>query len=321
MMKKAFIGVVASIAMLTLTGCQHQKKASISKETGTANVQNNSSRTFGSKSDNFWNSDKQDELDDFFDDWATGMDQEYEKYDGTGQIATAAGEQFPKDFNKMYLNGQKVSMGYEPTGKGNNDYNVVAIYNYDKGQAASHITYFFAFHDGKPIVLVDETTNGDQVRIKETANKDLIDGFNQIAAGQNPSTDDSDNSDNESNSNNTEDPKLIGTFIGLLKAGDWFKDNIKDGHMYYGSDCSSLKKLKGFDCITTGGAPDSYFWFKQDGDDVIVKYSDTSNGHSVSDGFYKTEHYTVERLKKDYYVNSAQKQEVDGYVAELKSLK
>ena len=100
-MKKAFIGVVASIAMLTLAGCQHQKKASVSKETGTAKVQNNStsdknnsSKTFGSKSDNLWNSNKQDELDDFFDDWATGMDQEYEKYDGTGQIETAAGEQF-----------------------------------------------------------------------------------------------------------------------------------------------------------------------------------------------------------------------------------
>lgn len=32
----------------------------------------------------------------------------------------------------------------------------------------------------------------------------------------------------------------------------------------------------------------------------------------------KTEHYTVSRLKQDYYVNSGQKQEVNRYVKALK---
>ena len=51
---------------------------------------------------------------------------------------------------------------------------------------------------------------------------------------------------------------------------------------------------------------------------IIVKYSDTD--HAVSDGVYKTERYTVDRLKSDYYVNSGQKAEVNGYVNKLKSL-
>lgn len=49
-----------------------------------------------------------------------------------------------------------------------------------------------------------------------------------------------------------------------------------------------------------------------------MKYSDPD--HVVSDGVYKTEHYTVDRLKSDYYVNSGQKAEVNGYVNKLKPL-
>ena len=201
---------------------------------------------------------------------------------------------------------------------------MVAIYNHDSDRAPleGHITYFFSFHDGKPIVLVDETTNGDKVMVKETANQDLINGFNSIANGQNASMPDKNNDDSNDNKtsdddSDSEDPKLIGVFVGLLKDGDWFKSNLKDDHMYF-SESAGHGKTAGYDCITTGGSPASYFWFKQDGDDITVKYSDPD--HVVSDGVYKTEHYTVDRLKSDYYVNSGQKAEVNGYVNKLKPL-
>lgn len=320
-MKKGLL-VIATLATLFLTGCQNnsQTKNNVSRKTGTGVVRTNKTnkeKKFGSSDESIWNSEKQDKLDDFFFDWADGMDQDYDEYDGSGQIKTAAGEEFPKDFDRVSMNGQKVSLAYEPDGKGNSDYNVVAIYNYDKGEAASHITYFFAFHDNQPIVLVDETTNGDTVQVKETANKDLINGFNAIAAGKDVNTSGNDDSNEENSA--SEDPKLIGVFVGLLKDGDWFKDNLEDGHMYFGKNAGT-GKTKGFYCITTGGTPDSYYWYKQDGDKIIVKYSDTSHGHAVSDGFYKTESYTVDRLKSDYYVNSGQKQEVNGYVNKLKPL-
>lgn len=140
-MKKIIEMIFVGTIMLTVAGCQNHKKSTIIKQTGVGKVQktNNSNddndkgnRTFGSNSntsDSTWNSEKQDTLDDFFDDWATTMNQEYEKYDGDGQITTAAGEKFPRDFNRVYVNGQKVSLSYEPSGKGNTDYNVVAIYN------------------------------------------------------------------------------------------------------------------------------------------------------------------------------------------------
>lgn len=331
-MKKRIIGfMLTGMAILALTGCQNNKKnSSVAKQNGVGQVKKtdhsntNNGGKFGhnaSASTALWDTNKQDKLDDFFDDWADSMNQEYDKYDGDGQITTAAGEKFPQDFDRVYINNQKVSIAYNPDGKGNADYNVVAIYNHDSDKAPleGHITYFFSFHDGKPIVLVDETTNGDEVMVKETANQDLINGFNAIAGGQTASMPDKDSDDSNSSADDSssEDPKLIGVFIGLLKDGDWFKDNLKDGTMYF-SDSAGHGKTNGYDCITTGGSPASYYWFKQEGNRVIVKYSDPD--HAVSDGVYKTERYTVDRLKSDYYVNSGQKAEVNGYVNKLKSL-
>lgn len=333
MKKKSLTAIFACMAVLALTGCQNNtKKSTVSKQSGVGQVRKNSNRKFGhngsSSSDSnqsLWDSTKQEKLDDFFDDWADTMKQEYDKYDGEGQIKTASGEEFPKDFDMVYLNDQKVSLAYETDGQGSADYNVVAIYNHDnnEGATAGHITYFFAFHDGQPIVLVDETTNGDKVMVKETANKDLINGFNAIAAGKNASMSDSDSDDDDSGdtaSAQTEDPKRIGVFVGLLKDGDWFKDGIKGGHMYFGTDWNEKGKMKGYDYITSNGDPTSYFWYKQVGSDVIIKYVDASDSDSVADAPVKTERYAVSRLENDYYVNSGQKAEVNGYVNKLKPI-
>lgn len=337
MKRKVLSILIAFLAVVSLVGCQNNKKASVNKTHGVGSVRTNntdsksnddsdSDTTNENSNGSLWNSDKQEKLDEFFDDWADTMDQNYEKYDGSGQIKTAAGEEFPKEFDRMAVNGQKVSMSYEPSGKGDSDYNVVAIYNYDKNEGASHITYFFAFHNDQPIVLVDETTNGDLVQAKETANKDLINGFNAIVAGKNATMTDSGETDSDSDedtndsNDDSEDPELIGVFIGLLKDGDWFKDNLKSGHMYFGEDWSEKGEMKGYDYITANGDPTSYFWFKQDGDDVTVKFVDPGKNQSVAEAPVKTEHYTVARLKSDYYVNSGQKQEVNGYVDKMKSI-
>lgn len=337
MKKKSLILIGTILGAFCLAGCQ-QNASKVTKQSGSGtlrtnksnlktntNNDSNSDSEDNNNSSSNWNSEKQDKLDDFFDDWSETMKQNYDKYDGSGQIETAAGEEFPKDFDKVYVNNQKVSMTYEPSGRGSSDYNVVAIYNYDK-DGASHITYFFAFHNGQPIVLVDETTNGDRVLAKETANKDLINGFNDIAAGKNATmtasgetSSDSSDTDTDTNASDTEDPKLIGTFVGLLESGDWFKENIKEGMMYFGTNWNH-GKMKGYDYITANGDPTSYFWFKQNGDTVTVKYVDASHSDSVAEAPIKTEHFTVEHLKSDYYVNSGQKQEVNSYVAKLKPI-
>lgn len=73
-------------------------------------------------------------------------------------------------------------MGWAPTGKGDYEYNVVAIYNYDGTEPPlpNRITYFFAFHNGKPVVLVDQSRDGDP-NCKPTSNQDVASNFERIA--------------------------------------------------------------------------------------------------------------------------------------------
>ncbi|WP_261976033.1 DUF4767 domain-containing protein [Lactiplantibacillus plantarum] len=69
-----------------------------------------------------------------------------------------------------------------PSGKGTHEYNVVAIYNHDGTgpPLPNHITYFFAFRNGSPIVLVDQSRDGTPT-LGETENVKLKEGFARIA--------------------------------------------------------------------------------------------------------------------------------------------
>lgn len=137
-----------------------------------------------SQSNGYWNNEKEAKFESFFADWSRGMDQDYTKYTG-GQLKTASGSEFPAMFDRFDVNDQPVSIGLSNNGEGNNDYNVVAMYNYNKPGAPGtmHITYFFAFHNGEPVVLVDQSTNGSRIKATVTENKKLSDGFAQIANG------------------------------------------------------------------------------------------------------------------------------------------
>lgn len=316
--------MLAAVAALTLTACHKQQAAPVKKSSGTAIVKQNKNkgrRHFGvNKShseETNWDDAKQNKLDNFFDEWAKTMQQSYNKYSGSGQIETAAGEKFPQDFDKVQVNGTKASLAYHPDGKGDADYNVVAIYNYDKGEGASHVTYFFAFHNNQPVVLVDETTNGDYVQVKETANQDLINGFNDIASGKNAHMNNSELSSTKSNASSsqnseTEDPKLIGVFIGLLNNGTGFKSSLRNGHEKYGTIQEAPKAVIGYHYITAWYTWESRVYYKQFGNKVIVKLPGPTYNK------FRTVVYPLARLKNDYYVNSGQKAEVNKYVSELK---
>lgn len=91
--------------------------------------------------------------------------------------------EYPSEFDQTTINGTHDSIGWAPSGKGPYAYNVVAIYNYDRpGNAATHITYAFAFHDGDPVALVDQSTNGTP-DWTPTKNTDVSGNFAKIAAG------------------------------------------------------------------------------------------------------------------------------------------
>lgn len=144
-------------------------------------------------SDKLWTSNQEADLSDYMKFFGDQMDQNsYEEYNGHTPLKVNSGVEYPNVFkDKTFkLNDKTINIGWNPdVTKGNSkyDYNVVAIYNYDKGTVEFHITYLFCFDkDGNPVVLVDQTTNGDDIRVSKTENKYLNEAFNKIANHESP---------------------------------------------------------------------------------------------------------------------------------------
>lgn len=118
----------------------------------------------------------------FIDQWAPKMNQNYTKYDGKTSLETSTGTVYPDDLSKVTVNENKTTIGMSKDGNGENEYNVVAIYNYDGTipPLPNHITYVFAFHNGQPVALVDQSRDGNP-ELKPTQNTDVQQNFEQIA--------------------------------------------------------------------------------------------------------------------------------------------
>ena len=89
------------------------------------------------------------------------MSQAYTKYNGKTALKTKLDVKYPKNFAQAKVNGStSASIGWAPSGKGKCDYNVVAVYNYNQPKDLGRTTYAFAFHEGKPVVLINQTMEG-----------------------------------------------------------------------------------------------------------------------------------------------------------------
>lgn len=223
------LATILLAAVLVLTGCSSQNSATnktTSHKTTTTAVKHKPSsvkKTTSTKKETaLWDSKKDAQLKNFIDQWAPKMNQSYEKYDGTHSLKTSVGTEYPDYLSKVNVEGTQDSIGFSKDGKGDYSYNVVAIYNYDgtKPPLPNHITYFFAFHNGQPIVLVDQSRDGTP-NLVETQNNDVKSGFNEIVNGQSTSSS-NDNSQattttkSNSTTNLTHDPKMIGVMVYQL---------------------------------------------------------------------------------------------------------
>ena len=140
-----------------------------------------------------WSSDQEAQLASFMNRFGTKMKQKYKEYNGQESIETLAGEKYPDDFNnrtfKMYSDNSKktetINIGWDPSLKKDYDYHVVSIFNCNVGNPEQHITYLFNVHDGQPVALVDQTTNGSDCMVKETANQEVRTAFANIFEGNN----------------------------------------------------------------------------------------------------------------------------------------
>lgn len=173
--------------MLTLSACGQTKSSSSSDNQSSAKStkpvsESQSSEASSSQQDTaLWNSKKDQELAEFMRSWGPTMGQNYQKYDGQNPLHVSVGANYPADLSRESVQGGD-SIGWAPSEKGDYDYNIVAIYNFDgdKPPLPNRITYFFAFHNGQPVALVDQTRDGDPV-CHPTVNKDVSSNFARIA--------------------------------------------------------------------------------------------------------------------------------------------
>lgn len=132
-----------------------------------------------------WNSNKASQLASFMQSWGNQMNQQYENCgEDTNNDVDFHDYHFPNDFGNINyrVNNEPVSVTWSADGQGDADYNVVAIYSdaNNPSSAGTHL-YFFAIHNGSPIVLITEQSDGEnQLNFKETANRDLRAGFEKI---------------------------------------------------------------------------------------------------------------------------------------------
>ncbi|WP_251547678.1 Lreu_0056 family protein [Limosilactobacillus caecicola] len=319
------LGVLAAGAIL-LSGCGQSSATNHSTQSSSATSGQSTTKSATStnkKSSQLWNSTKDQELTDFMNKWAPTMGQSYTKYDGKNDLTTKAGMKYPSDLSQTTVNGSNSSIGWAPTGKGSYDYNVVALYNYDRpGNAATHITYAFAFHNNQPVALVEQSTNGTP-NWTQTQNADVESNFEKIANGSDSSTTSSSSSKSSTKStkSGTVSDQTIGIMVGLLKDPDWMKKWLSSGEMYYGTEePGSDKDVGGYSYITANGDPESYIFYTSDGTNVTIKQWTSDAGESVAEGHYETSTISLKQLKTDYYNNSSKKSEVNGYVSELRPI-
>ncbi len=181
-MRKIIWGSLAVLSTLALAGCgnDHHQQSQARSQTSSKKVA--ASQTTHHQVAALWNSDKDQQLAKFINQWAPTMKQAYTKYDGKHELKLATGVKYPSQLKATTVNGQHDSIGWSPKGTGKYAYNVVALYNDNQG-GNQHITYAFAFHDGQPVALVDQSTNGTP-NWTPTRNADVANGFSQIAAGK-----------------------------------------------------------------------------------------------------------------------------------------
>lgn len=245
-MKKGFLLVPLLTSAVLLGGCgnsqtshsTHQnntvKTNKVSDKINRKNQQSTTVTTTNNQQEHaLWNQSKNQKLASFMQKWGTTMNQQYKSY-GPENNTNFYGIAFPQQFNQTLLkvDNQPVSMKWSNDGTGNADYNVVAIYcDSDTAQAMNEHLYLFTFHNGNPVVLITQQTNGnvtkaanngpdDGLHFKETSNQDLANGFKAIANGETPKLNNQNNSNNQADAPDNFPASMQGTWYTYDKNSD-----------------------------------------------------------------------------------------------------
>lgn len=248
---KSVLGLLV-ICCLLLVGCG--KSSSTHHSTQSSEKTSTTKKVSSKKSSQLWNKSKDQQLDDFINKWAPTMGQSYTKYDGQNDLKTKTGMHYPSDLKDTTVNGSNASIGWAPSGKGKYDYNVVALYNYNRPSVGEgHITYAFAFHDGQPVALVDQSTNGVP-NWTPTKNTDVESNFERIAQGQKSNFGGAASTANNSNANSSHSINNVQEAMAAVKAKYDPNGNINWSYMKTdGSSSDMMEDDDGNECYWIRG--------------------------------------------------------------------
>ncbi|MFR0605842.1 Lreu_0056 family protein [Limosilactobacillus mucosae] len=117
------------------------------------------------------------------------------------------------------------------------------------------------------------------------------------------------------------DDKTTGVMLALLVEPDWFKEYIGNDFFCYSpaSENPINDAVADYSYLTANGDPTSFLYYKVNGDTVTYKMWEVSDSESVADGHFEIRTVSLSNLEKDYYVTQSQKDEVNGYVSQLRS--
>lgn len=310
-MKKTRIVTLLMLSAIFLTGCGNKATAngtaSHKAKTNTVKVTKKSKVTkkvaASKKSQALWYEKKDGQLKSFIDQWAPTMKQSYVKYDGKNSLKVSTGMVYPDDLSKVNVEGRNSSIGWNKDGVGNYTYNVVAIYNYDGTvpPLPNHITYFFAFKNGQPIVLVDQSRDGTPNLI-ETQNTKLKSAFSEIVTNKfnDSQTSSADDTKSKSTTELTSDPKLVGVMVHqLVMPGDNLSQEAELAVYTHG----------GRYWIGTGTSV-SNVGYTIEGNNVNYWTRDINSGDSTATQSYIEHTISLADLENQYYSTNDQKQTV-----------
>ena len=118
-------------------------------------------------------------------------------------------------------------------------------------------------------------------------------------------------------------PQQLGTMVAFLQNPNWFKEYLKDGTMYYGTNNPKLvvggDEVAGYDFVSGNGDPTSYIYYKKDGDTVTIKDVEPHGSQCVADTGFTTRTVSYHNLLQDYYQSQGQKDEVNNDASQLRS--
>lgn len=322
MMKKskhlfALLALGAMVALVGLAGCGKPAKSSTStarsskvthvKKTKTkkATAKTTAAASSSAQKEALWSTAKDQQLKAFIAQWAPTMGQSYTEYDGKNSLRTSTGTTYPDALQGITIRGAATgTIGWAPTGEGQYDYNVVAIYNYDGSQPPlpNHITYVFAFHHGQPIALVDQTRDGSPI-LSPTQNAAVKANFTQIASASASTTA---AAAKTASKQPTMSPQAIGVMLMMLR-GD---DVESDSNVTFDNNTASYPYL-----VSSGTAvtqvPFHY-------DQTTVTYAVRNPNYTDAEQVFDDHTISLAALRAKYYATAAQQQAVEAVVARLK---